>query len=1835
MFINLLKNLAQRSQSNSFLFLIIVLLGTNISFGQSTIYNYNFSESTGSAYVDLATSGTSVVVATGTFNGLPSSSFTFPLGFVFHFNGLSYNQVNVSENGFITLGAPVALGTLTAPLSSLIAYPGVIAGYGTNLAGNTSTAEVKYDVIGSAPNRIFVVQYKDVKRRTVATQDGLINMQIRLHETTNLIEILFRDTFVSIFTTPVSGQVGLRGATVADFNRRRNITNAIYPATDSGTLNGTASTDCLNTLGQASGVALQGWLAGTRLVWTPCFSPTGITASMQVDNSTLDINWTNPSFLPAGGFDFEVRTDGLAPGSAGAFITGNTSSYTAPVAGSPYTLSVLGLSTGVTYRIYVKPNCKSGVWMPYTISATNVPTAVVPSTIFVTPTCPTASIPYTQNFEGVVTPAIPNCNSVVMVSGAAMATRNNTSTPFYGFNSKNLTTVGALAQNTWFFTQAINFPSAGNYKVTYTFGGSRELAFFEQKMRVYYGAAANVAGMTNLLADHSSIKSSPLTNSVNFVITVAGTYYVGFQGYANASQGTLQIDDIAVEVSNCLAPTALTTGQVTQNSAIISWTAPVSAPSNGYEFIYSTSNVPPINTTLPSGSSAPSVTLSTLTGLSASTTYYFWVRSLCGTNNASAWSVVGTFVTPPPYIVSCTPSSASFAQDPNGITNVTVGSINNTTGLEVNSYGNYSNLTTNVAQSAVIPISITYATGFTYDTQIWIDWNDDGDFLDAGELVYTGVSTNAVPTTLNASFTVPLLDSDSTTTLGQHRMRIGGIDSPAFTGGPLTPCRTGTFQAFEDYSIYVISPPPALTLSGSSNAICSGETTIAVTLTSNPLDFQVYSWSPSAGVSGTVGSGWSFNPTTTTTYILTGTQTSGSFASNTAIYTMTVNQPPSVITVTPTSATTCQNATTGQMLVATGGIVTGTLVTNVSENFNSGTGLYTTTNNSTPVAVTGTNNPADAAWTLRNSPYTYNGVVFSSNDGSQFYISNSDDQGSTGTTNTLLTSPSFNLQTPIFTSASLSFWHHYRGFGNGNARVEVSISGGAWSPLAGLSWTTATQGSPSNFVNVNYDLSAYVGNNDVRIRFNYANAQFAWFWAVDNVKVTGSTVSDVTWSPTTGLWLNSGLTTPYIGTASATVYAAPNATTIYTASADSPDGCTSFKDITISVTNVNGGTVAAPFNNQTISCGTSINSVTLTGNTGSVVYWQYANNPAFTGAVTIASSASNTLTAAQMSVYSGVSYFRAVISTGSCPLAYGNTVIITTTATIWNGTAWSNGLPSSTKAAIFNGTYDSDSDADLASSPTPTILNACSVFVQTGTVTFNSNYILNVETTVNSTGGLIVFEDDASLVQDNNVSNAPGVYNGGNTGPITYYRNTTNMNLYDYTYWSSPVYPQALSELSPLTLADKYHQFFTSGGYWQNVAGNSVMTPAKGYIIRAPQGHTSGTAFNGIFSGTNNAVPNGTPNNGTISIPIVIGTSDLNLIGNPYPSSVNAIAFLSDTTNANFVQGTMYFWTHTTPISGGIYNPADYAIFNYSGSTSTGPGSGTITPNGLVAAGQSFFIKGINPTSAPPASMMATFKNSMRSATYSNSQFFKSNVASNSSSTDANSEEVNTILNLERSRIWLDVTNNQGAFKQTLIGYIENATNGIDRGFDGETIYAGSTISLYSLIGNSKLGIQGRSLPFDTTDVVALGYYSSINGTYQISLSNFDGLFLNQDVFLEDKLLNVIHNLKTSSYSFVTTIGTFENRFQIIYSNPLSIDQPIFNDNSVIVYKQNQDIQVETTNYLIDSIEVFDIRGRKLFGKKEINSNKFSIKNLDSSQQVLIVKIISEDGIIVNKKIIF
>jgi hypothetical protein len=311
---------------------------------------------------------------------------------------------------------------------------------------------------------------------------------------------------------------------------------------------------------------------------------------------------------------------------------------------------------------------------------------------------------------------------------------------------------------------------------------------------------------------------------------------------------------------------------------------------------------------------------------------------------------------------------------------------------------------------------------------------------------------------------------------------------------------------------------------------------------------------------------------------------------------LTVNLKPTAIAISPSAPTVCANAIT--TLIASGGVATG--VTILNENFNGATNNWTLENTSTGGTV------ADADWKLRPNSYAYDVDVFNSNDNSQFYLSNSDDQGFGSTTSTRLISPVIDLSN--CTAASLSFYHYYRIATGDTAKVQISTNGGAtWSATDLASYATL-QGVDNAFALVTISLNSFVGNNNIKIRFNYS-ATWDWYWAIDNVTITASK-PQITWSPQIGLFTDASANTAYTGQITSIVFAKLTSNSSFTATATNASGCTSFNNVTLTVNpNVTPTfTAVAP-----ICSGGSLSALPTTSNNGITGTWAPAlNNSATT-----------------------------------------------------------------------------------------------------------------------------------------------------------------------------------------------------------------------------------------------------------------------------------------------------------------------------------------------------------------------------------------------------------------------------------------------------------------------------------------------------------------------------------------------------------------------------------------------------------------------------------------------
>jgi len=61
-------------------------------------------------------------------------------------------------------------------------------------------------------------------------------------------------------------------------------------------------------------------------------------------------------------------------------------------------------------------------------------------------------------------------------------------------------------------------------------------------------------------------------------------------------------------------------------------------------------------------------------------------------------------------------------------------------------------------------------------------------------------------------------------------------------------------------------------------------------------------------------------------------------------------------------------------------------------------------------------------------------------------------------------------------------------------------------------------------------------------------------------------------------------------------------------------------------------------------------------------------------------------------------------------------------------------------------------------------------------------------------------------------------------------------------------------------------------------------------------------------------------------------------------------------------------------------------------------------------------------------------------------------------------------------------------------------------------------------------------------------------------------------------------------YSFTSATGTFNNRFEIVYQSLLG--NPPFTANTVVIYIQNNGFAINSGNFIMASVKVFDIKGR-------------------------------------------
>ena len=260
------------------------------------------------------------------------------------------------------------------------------------------------------------------------------------------------------------------------------------------------------------------------------------------------------------------------------------------------------------------------------------------------------------------------------------------------------------------------------------------------------------------------------------------------------------------------APASLVASGTTSSTTNLAWNASTdNVAVTGYNVYRGTTLL---------GSTTATVRTYSVTGLTASTAYTFSVKAKDAANNLSASSNVVNVTTlaGSTTITYCASTSSSTADEKIG--RVQLGTINNpSTGTA--GYENFTALSTNLTRGTANTITITpswTSTVYSEGYAVWIDYNKNGLFTDAGELVYSKATSTATPA--SGSFTVP-----TTATVGTTRMRV----SMKYNGIP-TSCETLSYGQVEDYSVNIVAPVAISTLTENN----SNEVLTTVSLYPNP-----------------------------------------------------------------------------------------------------------------------------------------------------------------------------------------------------------------------------------------------------------------------------------------------------------------------------------------------------------------------------------------------------------------------------------------------------------------------------------------------------------------------------------------------------------------------------------------------------------------------------------------------------------------------------------------------------------------------------------------------------------------------------------------------------------------------------------------------------------------------------------------------------------------------------------------------------------------------------------------------------------------------------------------
>lgn len=492
-------------------------------------------------------------------------------------------------------------------------------------------------------------------------------------------------------------------------------------------------------------------------------------------------------------------------------------------------------------------------------------------------------------------------------------------------------------------------------------------------------------------------------------------------------------------------------------------------------------------------------------------------------------------------------------------------------------------------------------------------------------------------------------------------------------------------------------------------------------------------------------------------------------------------------------------------------------------------------------------------------------------------------------------------------------------------------------------------------------------------------------------------------------------------------------------------------------------------------------------------------------------------------------------------------------------------------------------------------------------------------------------------------------------------------DTFTYNYWSSPVKqinsemesfrimdvlkdgtysdnPEAINFSSsgyngapthPITIADYWiwkYSNASNNSYstWQHIRRTGSILPGEGFTMKGPGTGSVSTPQNYVFSGQ--------PNNGDVNIS-VLPDNDY-LVGNPYPSAIDALQFIKDngpdvaTNSPALISGTLYFWNHWAGGSHSIQEyDGGYATYNYSGSVAAAykgnslqllesDGEPTKAPGRYIPVGQGFFVTGKHTGTLHFNNRQRVFKKEGQESVYMR----------NSNSTNS----MATALEDLRMKFRIGFSSVNTIRRQLLLTIDENATPGIDWAYDGE-MNEQQIDDMFWVINEDHYIIQASN-ETETTTRYPIGIKTNTNGINSIMIDALENVPSTIDIYLHDNELGIYHDLRNGSYDIFLLSGTYLNRFAITFG--IQEDLSLEDHNLIgidVLYANNIDsiVVINPNQHRINNMKVFNMLGQSVSTIPNIKTQRYTeypIQNLSAGTYIVTLQ--TNTGTAITKKII-